>query len=67
MRARIIIPASRNEFEKSVIFDKKGNLRVDRANGLLRAHLAKENGLEDTDEAFKNWGRVNKTLEQELV
>jgi plasmid replication initiation protein len=54
---------SRNNIEKMMIFDEKGNLKENIANGLLRAHLAKENGLEETDVAFKLWVKENKEIE----
>ncbi|MDX1920077.1 MAG: replication initiation protein, partial [Candidatus Caenarcaniphilales bacterium] len=59
---------SRNRVEKMMIFDEKGNLKENMAYGLLRSHLARENGLEDNDETFKLWVRENKGFEmaQEL-
>lgn len=54
---------SRNNIEKMMIFDEKNNLKENIANGLLRAHLAKDNGLEDTDQAFKLWVKENKEVE----
>jgi hypothetical protein len=55
--------SSRSEFEKTIIYDEKGKLRADRANGILKVYLAEQNGLEDTEEAFKKWVRESKEVE----
>jgi plasmid replication initiation protein len=54
---------SRNSIEKMMIFDQQGKLKGNMASGFLRSHLAKENGLESTDEAFRNWVREEKSIE----
>lgn len=54
---------SRNSIEKMMIFDGQGQLKGNMASGFLRSHLAKENGLESTDEAFRNWVREEKSIE----
>ncbi len=51
---------SRNSIEKMMIFDRQGKLKGNMASGFLRSRLAKENGLESTDEAFRNWVREEK-------
>ncbi len=54
---------SRNSIEKMMIFDQQGKLKGNMASGFLRSHMAKENGLESTDEAFRNWVREEKSIE----
>ncbi|MDX1920849.1 MAG: hypothetical protein SFU25_08980, partial [Candidatus Caenarcaniphilales bacterium] len=54
---------SRNSIEKTMLYDEQGNLKLSIANRLLRGYVAKQNGLEDNEEAFKKWVSENKGIE----
>lgn len=55
--------AAKTSFEKTVVFDSKGNFKVERARSLLKAQTARENNLEDSEKAFREWVKQNKGIE----